>query len=353
MTADGVSLVVAVPAAIAGAACMGLASAAQARATKQVPTSKTLHPGLILDLIHRPLWLIGIVATIAGLGLQLVALGYGPLLLVQPLLVTALPFASGFSAWLNHKLLDRVVLAGALICVAGLCAFLLLAQPTGGSDQILAEPAELIPLAVTLGAVAVVGLGLSSMLHGPTRVLGLALATGIFYGVTAALMKVVAGQLRNGIAVPFEHWTLYAVCVIGPIGFLLSQNTFQQGQFVSPALAVMTTVDPLVGVAIGVWWMGESAANGTAVLTGELIAAAAIVVGIGILARRSAHLVSGQSEPTPVIPVVRSDNSAPATDNPGTDTAAPPADSTAKNGNAGETAADSADEISISVPPTS
>ena len=107
MTPDGASLAVAVPAAIAGAACMGLASAAQAKATKQVPASKTLHPGLLVDLARRPLWLIGIGATIAGLGLQIVALGYGPLLLVQPLLVTALPFASGFSAWLGHRKADR------------------------------------------------------------------------------------------------------------------------------------------------------------------------------------------------------------------------------------------------------
>ncbi|HWC80876.1 MAG TPA: DMT family transporter [Pseudonocardiaceae bacterium] len=294
MTPDGVSLVVAVPAAIAGAACMGLASAAQAKATHQVPASKTLHPGLLVSLAHRPLWLIGIGATIAGLGLQIVALGFGPLLLVQPLLVTALPFASGFSAWLGHRRADRVVVLGAFTCVAGLAAFLVLAQPSGGSDELVGV-GNLIPLAVALGVVAIGGLAASSMVPGPTRILGLALATGVFYGVTAALMKVVAGELRTGLLQPFTHWTLYAVCVIGPIGFLLSQNTFQQGKLVSLSLAVITTVDPLVGVAIGVWWMDESASTGAAVLAGELISAAVIVAGIAILARRGAHLVSGNA----------------------------------------------------------
>lgn len=291
MINQGASLVVAVPAAIAGAACMGLASAAQAKATKQVPASKTLHPGLLLDLARRPLWLVGIAATVAGLGLQIVALGFGPLLLVQPLLVTALPFASGFSAWLGHRRADAVVVLGAFVCVAGLSAFLVLARPSGGADQLIASTGEMFPLALTLGAVALAGLGLSSVLTGPTRVLGLALATGVFYGVTAGLMKVVAGQLRAGLFEPFTHWTLYAVCLIGPIGFLLSQNTFQQGLLVSPALAVITTTDPLVGVAIGVAWMGETAAGSATVLTGELISALVIVVGIGILARRSTHLV--------------------------------------------------------------
>lgn len=285
----GVSLAVAVPAAVAGAACMGLASAAQARATKQVPISKTLHPRLFVDLARRPLWLIGIGATIAGLALQVVALGFGPLILVQPILVTALPFGGLFAALFVHRRPDRVIVGGAFTCVAGLSVFLLLAQPTGGSDHLI-ESAPLARLALALGVIAVAGLFVSMTAPGPSRVLGLALATGVFYGLTAGLMKVVAGELRQGPAVPFGHWTLYAVCVIGPIGFLLSQNTFQQGTLVSPALAVITTVDPLVGVAIGVWWLGESARTGTGVLAGELAAATVITLGIAILARRADHL---------------------------------------------------------------
>jgi hypothetical protein len=173
--------------------------------------------------------------------------------------------------------------------VAGLAAFLLLARPTGGTDHLISS-APLGGLAAALGVVAVGALVLSTLVSGPVKVLGLALATGVFYGLTAGLMKVVAGQLRHGIAAPFQHWTLYAVCIIGPIGFLLSQNTFQQGRMVSPALAVITTIDPLVGVAIGVWWLGESALTGPMVLVGELLAAVVIVVGIAVLARRADQL---------------------------------------------------------------
>ena len=284
-----VSMAVAVPAAVVAAACMGLASAAQARATKQVPISRTLHPRLFVDLVRRPLWLIGIGATLAGLGLQVLALGFGPLILVQPLLVTALPFGGFFAAWLVHRRPDRVIVGGAFTCVAGLSAFLLLARPTGGTDHLI-ESAPLARLALALGVIAVAGLIVSMTVQGPVRVLGLALATGVFYGLTAGLMKVVAGELRQGPAVPFGHWTLYAVCVIGPIGFLLSQNTFQQGTLMSPALAVITTVDPLVGVAIGVWWLGESAATSPAVLAGEVAAAVVIMLGIAVLARRADHL---------------------------------------------------------------
>jgi drug/metabolite transporter (DMT)-like permease len=293
-----VSLAVAVPAAMVGAACMGLASAAQASATHQVRSSRTLSPRLLVDLARRPQWLLGVGATIAGLGLQVVALGFGPLILVQPLLVTALPFASFFAAVLVGRRLDLKIVLGAFTCVAGLSAFLLLARPTGGVDQLIHQ-APLGELALGLGVIAACGLFLSSLVNGTAKVLGLALATGIFYGVTAGLMKVLAGQLRSGIAVPFQHWTLYVVCVVGPIGFLLSQNTFQQGMGVSSALAVITTVDPLVGVAIGVWWLGETAASGMLVVVGEVIAALVIVAGIAMLSKRNEFLVAPQ-HPHPV-----------------------------------------------------
>lgn len=305
MTASAVSLVaVAVPVAIAGAACMGLASAAQAQATKEVPDHATLHPRLLAHLVRRPIWLIGIGATVAGLGLQFAALGFGPLLLVQPLLVTALPFAAFFAALLAHKWVDHLIVTGAFICVVGLAVFLLLAQPTGGADHVM-ESAPVGILSGGLGVVAVGGLLMSITLKGPIRVLGLALATGVFYGVTAGLMKVVAGQLRLGIEEPFDHWTLYVVCVIGPVGFLLSQNTFQQGKMVAPALAVITTVDPLVGVAIGHFWLGESAAHSVGALIGELAATLVIVVGIIVLSRRADYLSARARSSNPKQPPER------------------------------------------------
>jgi hypothetical protein len=50
-------------------------------------------------------------------------------------------------------------------------------------------------------------------------------------------------------------------------------------------------------VAIGVWWLGESAATGAGVLAGEVAAAAVITLGIAVLARRADHLaVHRQSE---------------------------------------------------------
>ncbi|GAB3363534.1 DMT family transporter [Amycolatopsis echigonensis] len=298
MTVTGMSLVVAVPAAVAGAACMGLASAAQARATKEVETGKPLDLTLFKRLVGRPLWLIGIAATILGLLLQLVALAFGPLLLVQPLLVTSLMFAGLASARLERRRPDRTMSVGGLLCVAGLAAFLVIARPSGNSETLVSGGA-LLPLGIALAVLTLASLVVAASTNsGSWRVLGLAVATGVLYGLTAGLMKVVAGQFRLGIDEPFRHWTLYLVCVVGPLGFLLSQNTFQQGRFLTPALAVITALDPLVGVAIGLSWMGESADGRPLALFGEALSGLVIVVGIALLSTRASHL-SAESEMPP------------------------------------------------------
>ncbi len=291
MTSNPEMLTVAVPAALVGAASFGLASAAQQRATKQVPKVQTLNPRLLLELVHRPLWVLGVFAILVGLSLQFVALAFGPLVLVQPLLVTGLLFAAVFSAWMMHRGTDRIVVIGCLLCISGLAAFLLLARPRGTDRGGGMEDGALLALAVGLGAVVAVSLVVAAQFGGIVRVLALALATGVLFGVTAGLMKVVGGQVREGgLTEPFGHWMLYAVCLIGPLGFLLSQNTFQQAVLIAPALAVIRTTDPAVGVIIGVSWLGEQVATAPAVLAGEVLAAAVVVGGIALLARRSSQL---------------------------------------------------------------
>ena len=281
---------VAVPAAVAGAASFGLASAIQQRATKEVPTTGTLDPRLILELIRRPVWVLGIVTVVVGLSLQLVALAFGPLVLVQPLLVTGVLFGAVFAALLAHRRVDRLIVLGSLGCVAGLSAFLLLVHPTDASTQ-LDDGWTLLPLAITLAVLVVGCLAVAARFSGAVHVAALAAATGVLYGLTAGLMKVVTSQFRSGGFVElFGHPVLYVVCAVGPMGFLLSQNTFQQGTLIAPALAIITIVDPLVGVAIGVSWLGEEINSSPAALTGQVIAAVVLIGSVALLAHRGTQL---------------------------------------------------------------
>jgi drug/metabolite transporter (DMT)-like permease len=282
---------VAVPAAVVGAASFGLASAIQQRATKQVPTTGTLDPRLLLELVRRPVWVLGIGTVIVGLSLQLVALAFGPLVLVQPLLVTGVLFGAVFSALLAHRRVDHLIILGSLGAVAGLSAFLVLARPSGGATRLEQDGWAMLPLALGLGVTVLVCLAAASRYDGPVRVAALAAATGVLYGLTAGLMKVVTSQFRSGgPAEVFTHPALYVVCAVGPMGFLLSQNTFQHGTLIAPALAIITIVDPLVGVAIGVSWLGEQVNSSPVVLAGELIAVLVIIGSVALLAHRGTQL---------------------------------------------------------------
>lgn len=295
MSAQGTVLVVAVPAAVLGAASFGLASAIQHRVTKQVPKVRTLSPRMLFDLVRKPIWVLSIGTVIIGLSLQVVALAFGPLVLVQPLLVTSVLFGAAFAAWLAHRKMDLVLALGGLACVGGLSAFLVLGRPSGQGNEFTG--ASILPLALALGLLVVISLLAARWLPGEVGVIGMAVATGVFYGVTAGLIKVVAGHFRSGgLAEPFQHWSLYAVCVIGPMGFLLSQQTFQRGRLMSPPLAVITTVDPLVAAAIGVNWLGERIESSPAILVGEVIAVVVIVGGIVVLTRRGEQLRRAMEE---------------------------------------------------------
>jgi hypothetical protein len=67
------------------AACVNaVSSVVQRKANKDLPVRRKLSLGLIVDLLHTPLWFVGIVGIIAGFLLQAAALSVGALSVVQP-----------------------------------------------------------------------------------------------------------------------------------------------------------------------------------------------------------------------------------------------------------------------------
>lgn len=266
-------VILAVSAAVAGAASIGLATAAQQRAAVSISAG----PQSLARLLRRPLWLLGLAATVVGLGLQLFALSIAPITLVQPVLVTGLLFAVAFSAVFSRQRPDRILVLGAASCVAGLAAFLALAQPQAPSEA--PGPGPTLAAGLICVGVAVLALGWASVSRRDCRVLALAAATGVLYGLTASLFKVLGAELRVGWAEPLAHPTLYVVCVLGPGAFLLSQYTLQQGRLLAPAMSVISAVDPVVAMVLGAVWFGERIVTSPEALAGELASALLIIAG--------------------------------------------------------------------------
>lgn len=280
-------LMVAVPAALAGAASIGLATAAQQQAAAHAGVGDGLGPRALAGLLRRPLWLLGLVATVAGLGLQLLALSCAPITLIQPMLVTGLLFGVAFSAVLSRQRPDRVLVWGALGCAVGLAAFLALARPhaagAAGAGPSLAS-------SLICAGVVAAALGWAAAARRAAKVLVLALGTGVLYGLTASLLKVLGDELRGGWTEPLGHPTLYVVGLLGPAAFLLSQYTLAQGRLLAPAMSVIITVDPLVGMVLGAVWFGERIVTSPGALAGELVSALVVIAGIATVTARAARL---------------------------------------------------------------
>ena len=91
--ADSLSPLIAVVTAVAAALMLGISSVADQRSTKRVESRRALSPRILLDLVRQPLWVTALGANLVGFALQVVALSFGSLALVQPILVCDLIFA--------------------------------------------------------------------------------------------------------------------------------------------------------------------------------------------------------------------------------------------------------------------
>jgi hypothetical protein len=68
----------------------------------------------------------------------------------------------------------------------------------------------------------------------------------------------------------FTHWPIYVLAVVGPAGFILNQDAFQQGTFLAPVQAIITTADPVISIGPGVAWLGVALRTGPADIFGEV-----------------------------------------------------------------------------------
>ena len=282
---------IAVVAAVAAALVLGISSVADQRSTKRVKPARSGSPRILLELVRQPLWLLAIGANLAGFALQVVALDYGSLALVQPLLVCDLVFAVLISRYLAMRRGDLppggkrsglAVFTGVGAAAAGVAGFLVVGRPSGGHSDVKFD--VLVPLAI--GLVVVTGGCLAVAARNQNlRPLALALACGVNYGVAAFAVKLVTTEFGGGPAKVFTNWPIYVLAVVGPAGFILNQDAFQQGTFLAPVQAIITTADPVISIGLGVLWLGVVLRGGPADIFGEVASLLLMTAGIIITAR--------------------------------------------------------------------
>ncbi len=278
-------MIVAVFAALAAGCTFAIGSELQASAAAEAPADAALSWRLIADLIHRPKWLLGITSDVGSFALQALALGFGPLALVQPLLVTGVLFAVPLSVRWRGMRLRRRDWAATVAVSGGLALFLASAAPESGHPQTSTTKWTFILIAI--GGLMAVAVAAGKTAQGPYRASLYAVAAGSAFGLMAALTKTCTWLIGQGPGVFFAAWQPYGLAVVASIGAIIQQSAFQAAPLPA-SLPVMDAVEPTTAVLIGVFAFGESLSGSPLALAGEAAGILALLAGVVVLDRSPA-----------------------------------------------------------------
>jgi drug/metabolite transporter (DMT)-like permease len=212
-------------------------------------------------LFRQPLWLFGWLALVGSLVFQALALHFGPMSEVQPLLVSELIMALLLRQLWLHQRIRTLAWLSSLVTIVGLSVFLFASAPSG---RVVAPASArwtfsiVIGLAITLALVSFTRRGSSSR-----RAALFASATGVTWALEATFIKAATDSISSsGFVGALAHWPIYAFIVGGVIGLLCEQAALHVGPLkVSQPFIVI--VDPIVSVALGLWLYSERLNGGT------------------------------------------------------------------------------------------
>jgi drug/metabolite transporter (DMT)-like permease len=269
--------------ALCSAVCMAIGIVVRQRATMDVPSDQSVSTRMILTLLRRPIWWAGTGAAVAGYGFQALALVKGSLILVQPLLVSALLFALPLSARLAGRRVTRREWLWAGLLTLSLALFVLLARP-GPPDR----PATL-PVAVMVSAaclVVIVGCVLvARRLEGSQSAVLFAVSVGVLFGVVAVVTKIVTHLLNErGVIGLLATPAPYALVILGVVATLLQQSAFHAGAL-QTSVPTMLVLEPVVAVCLGAVLLGEELDVSGYELIALVIAVAAMMAATFSLGR--------------------------------------------------------------------
>jgi len=261
----------------------GAGVAFEARAAVQVPQELAGRPSLLLRLARRPLWVAGLVANVAGFALQTAALHRGSLVVVQPLLTTSLLFTLLILAIWERSPLTRAQWSAILLVVIGLALFLAVSSP-GEASSGTADAQAWLLCTISVATIVAVASTIGLRTHATSRAALLAVAAGTSDAYMATLAKAFAHSLDHGVWSVFHTWTPYAVVGAGIASLMFISTAYQAGR-PTVALPIITVLDPVVAVAIGITFYGERLHFGGVRTPAIAVAVIGMIAGLVMLTR--------------------------------------------------------------------
>jgi drug/metabolite transporter (DMT)-like permease len=269
--------------ALASALTVGLSTSVQHRAAGEAPATITGGAGLLAHLASRPVWWFGQLLGFVALVFHALALGFGPIALVQPIAIMGMVFAPPIRAAMSHRRLPRQEARAVVLTFVGLVVFLLATAPR--ESDVTSGPGTF----TMIGALALASVGLLTVARRvadlTVRAFLLGCAAGLLFGSVAVSLKIATHELSDhGVAAFLASPATYAFVALGVAGLAINQLSYRCARL-SASMPALNIVNVLVALLFGYVVFEEVPRHTPLALVVELAAAALIGWGLLRLAR--------------------------------------------------------------------
>ncbi|MBG6122558.1 DMT family transporter [Corynebacterium aquatimens] len=214
------------------------------------------HDSSTLGTFKKPTWWLSLSLAWLAYGFQAVALAYGSLLVVQPVLVLSLLMTLLLAARVEGRHMDVDESFWATVLTVAVGALVIIGRPLPGTRAVTGVEWG---TAVAVGAVTMVVTSyLAARQDRTTRAFLLGAICGAMFGYLAVFSKTAVDEfVHGGIIGLVTTWPLYALLASAVIGTVVQQYAFSSGNL-AQSLPAMKVFEPLVAYTLGILLLGES-----------------------------------------------------------------------------------------------
>lgn len=269
---------------------LGLGWVLQQRIAAHAAVSELLSLRLLVHLAHKPVWWAGIAAMVTGQILGAVALRFGAVSLVEPLLSTNLLFAFLIATVLARGRVRWYEVGGAALLSAALGVFIEIGRPKPSTGPL--PPAWAVVLTAAVLAAVAAGL-ITAGKRGslPAEAVLIATAAGVLYGFEdAGTRGALLSMHRGGVLGLLDSPWPYLVVTSAIISISFMQSAFGAARL-DLSLPPTAAAEPVTGVLIGVGLLGGTLATSPGALAVQALCMAAMLAAVVIIGR--SHPISG------------------------------------------------------------
>lgn len=277
-----------IPIALLGAVFLSIGAQLQYRGVSKVEGShgdgskRGLSFGQMTLLLRRPSWVFGTLLLALAIVIQLISLGFAPLIVVQPLGVVAMVLTNVINSRVNGIASDARVKGSIALAILGIAIFVAFSAIYAFERAFTDDQMHFI-LALLAGVIVVTG---AAFLIFRTRLRAMfyIVAAGTLYGFVVTITKVLINRWQSDQIDAFMILSFIGLVVAALLGGYFVQTAYSVG---SPDLVIagLTVIDPLVAVAIAITVLGEADHFPPFALGGLAVGGALSVIGVILLAR--------------------------------------------------------------------